>query len=229
MPTLRQKIVRRLKWLAARPGISSYLLVRNVYYGFRRKLISEPVLRAYCTSRGRGVKTGIFPPFILGQGEIHLGDEVTLFGRLTVAFASSYDWTPVLEVGDRTSLGHETTITVARSVRIGRDCMIATGVIMADTNSHPVDPVDRLAGLPAPPGAVRPVEIGDNVWVGARAILLPGTTIGEGSIVAAGAVVRGPIPAYTVVAGNPALPVKTLAPPASSGTPDPPPGNPNAA
>jgi maltose O-acetyltransferase len=53
----------------------------------------------------------------------------------------------------------------------------------------------------------KPVVIGDNVWIGMRATILPGTTIGRGAVVAAGAVVTGSIPPLTVVAGVPARPI----------------------
>lgn len=53
------------------------------------------------------------------------------------------------------------------------------------------------------------VSIGDDVWIGARAIVLPGTTIGDGAIVAAGSVVRSSVPAMAIVAGMPAKIVST--------------------
>ena len=81
---------------------------------------------------------------------------------------------------------------------------------MCDSSGHPTDPAERLAGLPPSPDKVRPVTVGDNVWLGTNCFILPGTTIGEGSIVAAGAVVRGEVPPYTVVAGNPARVVAML-------------------
>ncbi|MEP6955368.1 MAG: DapH/DapD/GlmU-related protein, partial [Chthoniobacterales bacterium] len=55
-----------------------------------------------------------------------------------------------------------------------------------------------------------PVVIGDNVWIGMNAIILKGVTIGENSVVAAGAVVSKSVPANVVVAGNPAVVVKQL-------------------
>jgi galactoside O-acetyltransferase len=57
-----------------------------------------------------------------------------------------------------------------------------------------------------------PVKIQDKVWIGFNAIVLKGVTIGEGAVVGAGAVVTRNVPAYTVVAGNPARPIRELTP-----------------
>lgn len=54
------------------------------------------------------------------------------------------------------------------------------------------------------------VTIGNSVWVGGGAIILPGVTVGEGAVIAAGAVVTKDVPAYAVVAGNPAKIIKTV-------------------
>jgi acetyltransferase-like isoleucine patch superfamily enzyme len=83
--------------------------------------------------------------------------------------------------------------------------MCAAAQVYAAT--HPVDPIERTAsGLECG----KPVVIGDRVWVGGGAIICPGVTIGEGSTVAAGAVVTKDVPSYCVVGGNPARVLKTL-------------------
>jgi len=92
--------------------------------------------------------------------------------------------------------------------------MISGGTAMFDSNGHPSDPAARLAGLPPDPAEVRPIEIGDNVWIGQGAMIHPGVRIGDGSIVAARSVVRSRVRPYTVVAGNPARKIADLpAPP----------------
>jgi acetyltransferase-like isoleucine patch superfamily enzyme len=63
---------------------------------------------------------------------------------------------------------------------------------------------------PRPPLKTAPVIIEDNVWIGMNAVILKGVTIGENSVVAAGAVVSKSVPANVVVAGNPAVIVKEL-------------------
>lgn len=72
------------------------------------------------------------------------------------------------------------------------------------TESHPLDPLERKKLL------VKPVVIKRNAWIGAGATILPGVTVGENSVVAAGAVVSKDVPANTVVAGIPAKVIKTL-------------------
>jgi maltose O-acetyltransferase len=73
------------------------------------------------------------------------------------------------------------------------------------TADHPRDAALRRAGLQSG----RPVSIGNNVWIGGGAIILPGVTIGDDAIVAAGSVVTRDVPPGATVAGNPARPIKT--------------------
>jgi acetyltransferase-like isoleucine patch superfamily enzyme len=67
-----------------------------------------------------------------------------------------------------------------------------------------------LFGMPAADEDVRPIAIGNNVWIGHRATVFPGVSIGDGSVVAMGAVVMSNVPPNTLVAGNPARQVRSL-------------------
>ncbi len=125
-----------------------------------------------------------------------------------------------ISIGSNTYIGNRTLIGAKESVNIGRCVIISDDVIIMDNNNHPVSPEARmemsLSGSfygPAwswAPAASRPVTIGDNVWIGKRAVVLKGVTIGEGSVVGIGAVVTRDVPPRSVVAGNPARVVKTL-------------------
>ncbi len=90
----------------------------------------------------------------------------------------------------------------AVSVRIGERCLIGADVVIADTDFHSIDPLQREAGWSAIASA--PVEIGDDVFIGTRATILKGVHIGNGAVIGAGAVVTRSIPAGAVAAGNPA-------------------------
>ena len=90
-------------------------------------------------------------------------------------------------------------------IEIGDDLQMGPAVQLY-TATHPVEPELRAAGLEL----ARPIRIGDNVWIGGGAIVLPGVSIGDGAVVAAGSVVRRDVAAATVVAGNPARMVRTL-------------------
>jgi len=90
-------------------------------------------------------------------------------------------------------------------VVIGANCMLAPGVHIY-TASHPLDPVERNSGAEFG----KPVTIGDNVWIGGRAVINPGVTIGDNAVVASGSVVVKNVPANVVVGGNPARVIKQI-------------------
>jgi len=88
-------------------------------------------------------------------------------------------------------------------VRIGDDVLIGHNVLIATLN-HDLDPQRRADMVPAP------VVVGDKVWIGANATILPGVTIGEGAVVGAGSLVTKDVPARTLVVGTPAAVVREL-------------------
>ena len=110
----------------------------------------------------------------------------------------------VIIKGGKLSLGHnsymnESLIQCANSITIGDNCAIAGDVLIQDTDFHPL--LDEN-GNPKP--ISKPIIIGNKVWICAKTTILKGVTIGDGAIIAAGAVVTKDVPAYCVVAGNPA-------------------------
>ncbi|KSX05650.1 maltose acetyltransferase [Enterobacter sp. K66-74] len=90
-------------------------------------------------------------------------------------------------------------------VHIGDNCMLAPGVHIY-TATHPLDAEERNSGVQFG----KPVNISNNVWIGGRAVINPGVTIGDNVVVASGAVVTKDVPANVVVGGNPAKIIKTL-------------------
>jgi maltose O-acetyltransferase len=91
------------------------------------------------------------------------------------------------------------------AIRFGDNCMLAPGVHIY-TATHPLHPEARNAGKEFG----KPVTIGDNVWIGGRAVINPGIVIGDNAVIASGAIVTKNVPANTVVGGNPALVLKHI-------------------
>jgi acetyltransferase-like isoleucine patch superfamily enzyme len=120
------------------------------------------------------------------------------------------------------ALVHGARILCDAEVVIGDYSMISWNVVLMDTYRVPRDPVARRAELRGVPrrarrvvdagGPAQPVRIGRAVWIGFEACVLPGVSIGEGSVVGARSVVVESVPPFTVVAGNPARFIRHLDP-----------------
>jgi maltose O-acetyltransferase len=119
-----------------------------------------------------------------------IGSEVTVERAMRVTTKGG------LQIGDRTILNRAVVVDARGGVRIGADVSVSEEVLILSAE-HEVDSPDF-------DGALRQVEIGDRCWLGARAVILPGAQLEEGCVVGAGSVVRGAVPAWQVVAGNPA-------------------------
>lgn len=113
-------------------------------------------------------------------------------------------------IGANTFIGHETIITGggAANIKIGRNCDISDRVNIV-CGTHEIDPVgERSAGK----GIGKDITIGDGVWIGYGAIILPGIKIGEKAIIAAGTVVHKDVPSKTIVGGNPMSIIRNIGP-----------------
>lgn len=125
-----------------------------------------------------------------------------------------------VSIGDYCSIGIDTKIWSQLSIRIGNYVLIAHRVDIIDSNSHSLDWRDRRedardvfergVALDVTRVPAAPIVIEDDVWIGAKSIILKGVHIGRGAIVAAGAVVTRDVPSFTLVAGNPARVIKEL-------------------
>ena len=114
-------------------------------------------------------------------------------------------FTPELSIGDYSGIGINSCIY--GPVTIGNDVMMGQDVIIYTTrhNDDSVEVPMRVQGMKD----ISPVIIEDDVWIGGRVIILPGVTIGRGSIIGAGAVVSRSIPPYSVAVGVPAKVVRS--------------------
>ncbi len=131
-------------------------------------------------------------------------------GKIAAAVGSNVNiekgayFTPGLTLGDRSGIGIK--CEVHGKVTIGNDVMMAPEVIIY-TKGHAYDNL-TLPMIEQGDTPTKPVTIGDDVWIGRRALILPGVSIGNGAIVGAGAIVTKNVPPMTIVGGNPAKVIK---------------------
>ena len=108
-------------------------------------------------------------------------------------------------VGDNFFMNVNGRLMDSGKITIGNNVFIAPDVCII-TEEHAMDAAQRAAGLEY----THPVTIGDNVWIGAGALVLPGVTIGEGSVIGAGSVVTRDVPPYSLAVGNPCRVIRQL-------------------
>ena len=127
------------------------------------------------------------PELLAGRGSIDLG-HVGLYPGVRLHCAG----TGRIAIGDGSFLNRRSRVFAGREVQLGRRCMVSWQAVITDCiNLNPV-------------AAFEPVVLEDDVWIGSRAVILGGTRLGRGCMVAAGSVVQGVFPAGAVLAGRPA-------------------------
>lgn len=156
---------------------------------------------------GQRVEWGRLPMFWGGpltleaHGEVSIGERLKVYGAPIPARVTAAPGGRVA-IGDRVMLNYGVEIYAARSITIGEDTQIGDLTAIYDTNFHQIEEGAEVT--------VAAVEIGANVWIGRLAVVLPGVTIGDHAVVAAGAIVTGDVPARALVAGNPARVVREV-------------------
>lgn len=139
-------------------------------------------------------------PVIITGGSIKCGRLLLRCKTIPVEVGAGPNGSLVL--GERVFMNTGATVVANHSIILGDDCRLGDLVAIFDSDHHPLEP--------SRPTRIAPVRLGVNVWVGRSATILPGVTIGDHAVVAAGSVVTEDVPARTVVAGVPARPVRTL-------------------
>jgi acetyltransferase-like isoleucine patch superfamily enzyme len=172
--------------------------------------IRYPRLLAHRCKIGRGSRLNIGP-----RANIHFGRHICFMDHFTCYFYGK------VTMGERVFFQDNCHVSVHEELTIGDYSIFGEGVSIHDEN-HVVttssDPISDRGFV------VKSVHIGRNVWVGAKATILPGVYIGDNAVIGANAVVTHDVPAYTVVAGVPARvirEIKSSAVTRSGASPDP--------
>ncbi len=142
---------------------------------------------------------------------ICIGNGTSIMSHCILETCSTNKNLPQLTIGNNCSIGEYSHITCADKVTIGNGVLTGRFILITD-NSHGNSLPEEcdIAPLARDVYSKGPIEIKDNVWIGDKATILPGVTIGKGAIIAANAVVTKDIPDYAIVAGIPARIVKQI-------------------
>lgn len=153
---------------------------------------------------------------ICGAKYIYIG-EGTVFRKMPVLTAVykyfDQEFTPSIIIGRNCNFGDYVNITSTNKIIIGDNVLTGRWVTITD-NNHGDNSFEQLSTPPIlrPVCSKGPVIIDDNVWIGDKATILPGVTIGQGAVIAANTVVTKYVPPFSVVAGNPGRIIKSIKP-----------------
>lgn len=138
-------------------------------------------------------------PFISKETKLVIGDRLIIWSFLDRV---SFFGQGKLGIGNNCFINNGVIIECRNRIEIGNDVKIGYRVLINDTNNHSVDGKEPVKN--------DPIKIGNNVWIASNSTILSGVTVGNNSVIAAGAVVTKDVPPNTVVAGVPARVVRNF-------------------
>ncbi|QJR11705.1 2,3,4,5-tetrahydropyridine-2,6-dicarboxylate N-acetyltransferase [Usitatibacter rugosus] len=141
---------------------------------------------------GRGIE-------MVDRSNIHFGSNVTLYGS---SYLNAHGEQGRIEIGDGTHVDRNCVLHGQGGLKIGAGCAIAAGVIIyTQSNQYRANATAPVLEQPVTYAAVK---VGDHVWIGAGAIILPGVSVGDHAVIGAAALVNRDVPPNAVVGGVPA-------------------------
>jgi acetyltransferase-like isoleucine patch superfamily enzyme len=170
------------------------------HYALKRLL--APIALRHCTEVGAGARVRGFPVVENEGGTIRIGRNFCVFSYLAKVQLYAGPGA-VLAIGDDTFVNNGTTLSASCAITIGSRVNIAPHCTLIDNDFHAVDQRDAAPKM-------APIVLEDDVWLGTRVTVLKGVTIGQGSVIAAGAVVTKDIPPGVLAGGVPAKVLRKL-------------------
>jgi len=148
------------------------------------------------------------------KSHIVIGKDCRIQGSLVTETAGSR-----IDIADNVFIGGETIFDCAVHISIGEDVQISYQCLLMDSDNHSIsysvrkNDVHKFRNMEPDWSVAKsaPIKVNKGAWIGARTIILKGVTIGEGAVVGAGSVVTKDVPAWTIVAGNPARVIREIA------------------
>jgi serine acetyltransferase len=199
----------RARWRRRPPALGDLALTAWEHLGHRAAISPRSRRAARFAAFGEGSLLCFPPAALFGEHAIRIGSG-TLIGPGVALSAGMAPGQPLLSdrivtIGDRCLIGRDSSIVGHLEIVIEDDVYTGPGVYITDQN-HDWRDLSLPIGRQSQPE--RPVRIGAGSWLGTGAVVLPGVTVGEHSVIGAGAVVSRDVPPRSVVVGNPARVVR---------------------
>jgi len=182
-----------------------------------KKTTTTRLLNIFCRLYLRPAKLGrssfILPPFRISNPKaLFIGDNTRIGQYAFWVMCTTHNgrnYAPRLSIGNNVQIGNDLFVGCLKNITIGDNVLISSRVFIADTTHDYKDVTRPVIEQRLTEGLT--VTIEENAFIGVNACILPGIRIGKNAVVGAGAVVTRDVQPYTVVAGNPAIPVKQYA------------------
>jgi maltose O-acetyltransferase len=202
---MKEQLKRELERLMKDQGVDNksafiYFLFFFRLIGLGFNLVKTRIYLIRCNKLGKMVFTK-GRPAIQNKGSIKIGNVVSIWSNIHRTRLSAHRGGSI-EIGDNNFI-NGVFISASSRVKIGNNCKFGPITMIMDSDFHDIKDHSK-------DGQTSEIIIEDNVWVGARATILKGVTLGEGSIVAVGSVVTKSVPPNSIAAGVPAVVVKQI-------------------
>ena len=164
-------------------------LIKQVYFGFYNAFLKNFPSSNSASALGCRLRLLFLRPFFA-----HAGKMVNIQPGVTM------DPLRNISIGDNSGIGRDSFLVAPAPIEIGRDVMIGPQLVIYTSNHG----TEKTVPMNRQQMTCKPVKMGDDVWIGVRVTILPGVNIGDGAIIAAGAVVTKDVEPYSIVGGVPA-------------------------
>lgn len=190
----------------------------SIFQSYKIKAIKELIYTGKYKFKFKkfGENSVILPKFrnVCGMNYISIGNNSYIGSLVTLTAYDRYQnqiFIPKITIGDNSCIGDFSHVTCINEIRIGNNVRMGKNILITD-NSHGLSEKSEIEIAPnkRPLYSRGPVIIEDNVWIGEKSSILPGVSVGYGSIIAANSVVTKDVPPFTVVGGNPAKVIKEI-------------------
>jgi acetyltransferase-like isoleucine patch superfamily enzyme len=187
-----------------------HVVIKQTISDVLRILYYTPLLKSRLKNNPRQLYLYGGLPVVIGSLDIIMGDKVRLAAMTTISGRTVGNNVPQLIIGDNVGIGWRTSISVGNTIILGNNVRIAGDCFLAGYPGHPTNAKLRALGKADDESQIGDIILDDDVWLATGVKIMPGVTIGRGTIVAAGSVVTKDLPSLVLAGGVPAKIIRSI-------------------